>query len=117
MFVAAGFVLDHTIYVAGPTLGLNDVSQQTFGLGQNYPNPMKSSITIPLSLNADSKVTVQLFDLMGRLVATPINQNYPYGDNLVTVDRNGLSSGYYIYKVKVVNDNGTFEQSRKMLVE
>lgn len=115
--VAAGFVLNHTIYVAGPTLGINEASQQAFGLGQNYPNPMKSSTTIPLTLNSDSKVTVQLFDLMGRLIATPINTNLSYGTNSLILDRNGLSSGYYIYKVKVVNANGTFEQSKKMVVD
>ncbi|WP_333599237.1 T9SS type A sorting domain-containing protein [Flavobacterium sp.] len=115
--VAAGFVLNHTIYVAGPNLGINEASEQAFGLGQNYPNPMKNSTTIPLTLNTDSKVTVQLFDLMGRLIATPIDKNLSYGANSLVLDRNGLSSGYYIYKVKVVNANGTFEQSRKMLVE
>jgi protocatechuate 3,4-dioxygenase beta subunit len=116
--VAAGFVLNHTIYVAGPALGITEVSEQNFGLGQNYPNPMKSSTTIPLTLNSDSKVTVQLFDLMGRLAGTPIdNKTLSYGANELVINRNGLSSGYYIYKVKVVNNNGTFEQSRKMLVE
>ncbi|WP_162126545.1 T9SS type A sorting domain-containing protein [Flavobacterium phycosphaerae] len=115
--VADGFVLNHTIYVAGPTLGINENSQQAFGLGQNYPNPMKSSTTIPLSLNTDSKVTVQLFDLTGRLIATPIDKNFSYGANSLVLDRNGLSSGHYIYKVKVVNEKGTFEQSKKFLVE
>lgn len=115
--VADGFVLNHTIYVAGPTLGIDEASQPVFGLGQNYPNPMKNSTTIPLTINSDSKVTLQLFDLMGRLIATPINTTLSYGTNSLVLDRNGLSSGYYIYKVKVVNANGTFEQSKKMLVE
>ncbi|HNP33085.1 MAG TPA: T9SS type A sorting domain-containing protein [Flavobacterium sp.] len=115
--VAAGYVLNHTIYVAGPTLGINEVSQQSFGLGQNYPNPVKSSTIIPLNLNQDSQVSVQLFDMTGRLISTPINKNLSAGNNQLTVDRNGLSSGYYIYKVKVVNQEGSFEQSRKMLFE
>jgi hypothetical protein len=98
-------------------LGINEASQQAFGLGQNYPNPVKSSTIIPLTLSSDSKVTVQVFDMTGRLIGTPINKNLSAGTNDLTLDRNGLSSGYYIYKVKVVNDKGTFEQSKKMLVE
>lgn len=113
--IAAGYLLNHTIYVAGPTLGIDESSQQKFGLGQNYPNPAGASTIIPLTLNADAKVTVQLFDLMGRLVATPISKNLATGANELTIDRNGLSSGYYIYKVRVVTEEGTSEQSRKMV--
>lgn len=115
--IAAGYVLNHTIYVAGPTLGINEASQQAFGLGQNYPNPVKTSTIIPLTLKSDSTVSVQLFDLTGRLISTPINKTLSAGANELGIDRSGLSAGYYIYKVKVVNDLGTFEQSRKMLVE
>jgi len=115
--IAAGYVLNHTIYVAGPTLGLNEAAELAFGLGQNYPNPMQTSTIIPLTLKSDATVVVQVFDLMGRLIATPINKNLSAGLNELAIDRNGLSSGYYIYKVKVVNDQGTFEQSKKMLVQ
>lgn len=115
--VAAGFALNHTVYVAGPVLGVDEIAQQAFGLGQNYPNPVKTSTIIPLTLNYDSKVTVQVFDLTGRLIVTPVDKNIPAGKNELPFERNGLSSGYYIYKVKVVDANGTFEQSKKMLLE
>lgn len=115
--VAAGYVLNHTIYVAGPTLGVNDVNQQAFGLGHNYPNPVQSTTIIPVTLQLDSMVTVQLFDLTGRLISTPINGSFTAGKNELTLNRNGISSGYYIYKVKVVNDSGVSEQSKKILFE
>jgi|SRR6218665_294876 len=115
--VAVGYILNHTIYVAGPTLGINDVNQQAFGLGQNYPNPVKSTTIIPVTLQLDSMVTVQLFDLTGRLISTPINGNFTAGKNELTLNRNGISSGYYIYKVKVANDSGVSEQSKKILFE
>lgn len=115
--VAAGYVLNHTIYVAGPTLGVNDVNQQAFGLGQNYPNPVQSTTIIPVTLQLDSMVTVQLFDLTGRLISTPINGSFTAGKNELTLNRNGISRGYYIYKVKVVNDSGVSEQSKKILFE
>ncbi len=115
--IAAGYVLNHTIYVAGPTLGINENAEQVFGLGQNYPNPVRTTTIIPLTLKTDANVSVQIFDLMGRLIATPINKALSAGSNELSIERNGLSSGYYIYKVKVSGDRGIFEQSRKMLVE
>lgn len=115
--VATGYILNHTIYVAGPTLGVNDLNQQAFGLGQNYPNPVKSTTIIPVTLQMDSMITVQLFDLTGRLISTPINGSFTSGKNELTLNRNGISSGYYIYKVKVATDSGVAEQSKKILFE
>jgi hypothetical protein len=115
--VSGGYILNHTIYVAGPTLDTQSNEELTFGLEQNYPNPVKTTTNIPVTLNTDSLVTVQLFDISGRLIATPISKNLSYGENILVIDRNGLSSGCYIYKVRVENDNGVFEQSKKMVFE
>ena len=115
--VANGFTLNHTIYVAGPVLGLNELTEQSFTLGQNYPNPVIDSTTIPIELKESASVDVQIYDLTGRLISTPIQTVLPAGSNNLKVDRNGLSSGYYIYKVKIANTNGIFEQSKKMIVE
>lgn len=115
--VSGGFTLNHTIYVAGPTLDTQSNEELTFGLEQNYPNPVKTGTNIPVTLSTDSFVTVQLFDISGRLIATPISQNLSYGENVLFIDRNGLSSGCYIYKVRVENNNGVFEQSKKMVLE
>jgi hypothetical protein len=39
------------------------------------------------------------------------------GVNNVTLNRNNLNSGYYLYKVSITNQNGSFEESKKMLVK
>lgn len=115
--VAGGFTLNHTINVAGPTLATTAFNENSFGLGQNYPNPVVDKTTIPLNLKSDASVSVQIFDLTGRLVASPIDENFAAGANLITINRNGLSSGNYIYKVKVTNEEGVFQQSKKMIVK
>lgn len=115
--VSGGFTLDHTIYVAGSTLSNSNFNSDKFGLGQNYPNPMRDTTVIPLTLETNATVLVQLFDMTGRLVGTPINSEYQAGLNEITINRNGLASGNYIYKVKVTNELGAFEQSKQFQIK
>jgi protocatechuate 3,4-dioxygenase beta subunit len=116
--VAAGYALTHTIFAAGPVLGIEELSGQNYEIGQNYPNPFVDKTTIPLQLELNSKVTLAIYDLNGRLIATPIKNDFQAGTNNIVLDRNTLplSSGYYIYKVTVDNANGSFTQNKKMLV-
>jgi hypothetical protein len=39
------------------------------------------------------------------------------GTNTVTMNRNSLAAGYYLYKVSIKNQNGSFEESKKMLIK
>lgn len=114
--IAEGFVQTHTIFVAGPTLGVADAVQKEFQLQQNFPNPFQTTTKIPLLLNSYSTVKVDIIDLSGRHIGTPINGEFPAGTNYLELNRNNLSSGYYIFRVIVENDNGVFSESKKMLV-
>ncbi|SFQ14646.1 T9SS type A sorting domain-containing protein [Flavobacterium akiainvivens] len=115
--VSDGFALTHTIYVNGPTLGVGSLEQQQYGLGQNYPNPLTDSTIIPLNLQYDSSVNIAVYDMAGRRVLTAFNGNLAAGENNITLNRSGLNSGYYLYKVTVENQDGRFEESKKMLVK
>lgn len=115
--VSGGYTLDHTIYVAGGTMSNENFNQNRFGLGQNYPNPMEETTVIPLTLKTDAKVNIQIFDLRGRFIRTVTDSELAAGLNEITIDRNGLTSGSYIYKVKVTNAEGVFEQSKQLLVK
>lgn len=112
-----GFVLDHTIYVSGPVLSIGEVSKPQYKLEQNYPNPFSETTTIPLNLEYDSHVSIAIYDLTGRKVLTPFEGNMNAGVNDFTLNRNGLAAGYYIYKVGIRNQNGNFEESKKMIVK
>jgi len=117
--VADGFILNHTIYVAGPTLAIEELDYNRTQIGQNFPNPVIDSTTIPILLNETAKIKIEFFDLTGRLISTPIDKTYPSGLNNIGIDKQkaNLSSGYYIYKVQVETENGLYTENKKMLVK
>lgn len=87
-----------------------------FTLGQNHPNPHSGVTTIPFSLTKSSDVTIELWDLSGRKVASLPHNGLSSGDHQVTVDLNGLglSSGNYVYQLEVRNTDGTFRDTKMM---
>jgi len=115
--VAGGFTLDHTIYVNGPVLGRNEVSKPQYGLGQNYPNPFTETTVLPLTLEYDSEVSINIYDLNGRQVRTLYKGSMNAGANNFTINRDGLQSGFYFCKVAVSYGNGTFEESKKLVIK
>ncbi|HCY74376.1 MAG TPA: hypothetical protein DHV28_00510 [Ignavibacteriales bacterium] len=75
-------------------------------LYQNYPNPFNPStkirFTIPsVTLSASSLVQLKVFDIIGKEVSTLINEEKPAGTYEVDFNAAGLSSGVYIYTLKV----------------
>ncbi len=70
-----------------------------FSLEQNYPNPFNPSTVISYKLAESTKVTLEVFDVMGRKVATLVDRNQTQGSQNVTFDAAGLSSGVYIYRL------------------
>ncbi|MBS1551449.1 MAG: T9SS type A sorting domain-containing protein [Bacteroidetes bacterium] len=72
-----------------------------FELSQNYPNPFNPSTKINFSLPFDSKVTLKIYDISGKLVSTLINNEFKTAD-YYTVNFNGvnLSSGTYFYSLQ-----------------
>ena len=87
-----------------------------FALQQNYPNPFNPTTTINYQLPENGFVTVKVFDVLGKEIATLVNENKSSGYYKVDFDASsaggGLTSGVYIYTINV---NG-FAQSKKMLL-
>lgn len=71
-----------------------------FRLLQNYPNPFNPSTTIPFSLSERNRVTVSVYDLSGRSVATLMDGEMTGGSHSLVFDASGLASGMYMYEVK-----------------
>ena len=94
-------------------------NKNQYQIGQNYPNPFNDITTIPMTLEMDSKVIVQVYDLTGRLIATPVTDNFISGKNNLALSKTALklSSGYYIYSTIIENEKGVFTESKKMIVE
>ncbi|MBL0174582.1 MAG: hypothetical protein IPP94_04820 [Ignavibacteria bacterium] len=80
-------------------------------LGQNYPNPASGGTAIPYHLPAhgseadskgggDTRIVLQVFDLFGRLVATPRVGEPMEGWNSVVLDTSTLPAGVYVYRLR-----------------
>ncbi len=98
--------------------GIN-IQPTEFNLEQNYPNPFNPSTkiryTIPnvtLSEVEGSRVQIKVFDVLGKEVATLINEEKPAGVYEVDFNANGLSSGVYFYQLR----SGDFIQTNKMIL-
>ena len=78
----------------------------------NYPNPFNPTTTINYQLPENGFVTIKVFDLLGKEIATLVNENKSAGYYKVNFDAGKLTSGIYIYTITVNN----FIQSKKMLL-
>lgn len=72
----------------------------SFELLENYPNPFNPSTTIGFKLAADSHISMSVFDVLGRKVATLTDQPYSRGTHQITWDASAVSSGQYIYRME-----------------
>ena len=83
-----------------------------FSLSQNYPNPFNPITKINYAIPKKSNVTLKVYDVLGRLVKTLVNELKEAGYYIVQFDGSALASGVYFYKIEA----GDFVQSKKMVV-
>lgn len=74
-----------------------------FRLDQNYPNPFNPSTNIQFAINEPGQVTLKVYDLMGREVASLVNSRLSAGEHTVTFEATDLSSGVYMYVLQTSN--------------
>lgn len=70
-------------------------------LHQNYPNPFNPSTVISYQLTVSSDVTLKVYDMLGREVATLINTRQTAGEHSVSFYASNLSSGVYLYQLQI----------------
>lgn len=89
-----------------------------FALYQNYPNPFNPSTTIRFALRETGKVTVNIYDIQGRLIKSLVNNSEKsagtYEVNWDGTDSNGnkVTSGIYFTRMST----GSFHQTQKMIL-
>ncbi len=84
----------------------------TFQLKQNYPNPFNPSTQIEFYLPEAERVYLQVYDILGRVVADLIDRRLAPGWHIITFDAGGRGSGLYFYRLKA----GEFVETRKMVL-
>ncbi len=87
----------------------------SFGLNQNYPNPFNPSTTISFDMPVSGQAKIEVFNLLGQLIATPFNEVATAGQHVVLWDGqndNGKSVASGIYFYRLTADN--FTDTKKM---
>lgn len=88
----------------------DNIPTYEFDLSQNYPNPFNPSTKIRFVIPKSSFVTLKVYDVLGREVATLVNEEKPLGEHEVEYNGSELSSGIYFY---ILNAGGN-RLSKKM---
>ena len=93
-----------------------DAVPTEFGLAQNYPNPFNPSTAIEFSIAAEGFVSLNVYDITGRMISTIVEGNLSTGYHSVVwngIDNNGMavSAGIYIYALQTETSSIT----RKMV--
>ena len=97
----------------------DNISPNEFRLIQNYPNPFNPETIIMYSVPRTSKINITVYDILGREVATLINEEKPAGNYTVKFSAGRYASGLYFYCLKATPNDGPsvdFTQTKKMVL-
>lgn len=106
---ATGFrcIRERTISVVEKNESINK-----FQLNQNYPNPFNPATIINFTIPKTSFVTIKVYDVLGREVATLINEEKTFGNYKVEFNASNLASGIYFYSMQA----GDFVKTKKLIL-
>lgn len=91
---------------------IGNIIPNEFHLFQNYPNPFNPNTVISYQLSVDGIVSLKVYDVLGKEVATLIHERKSAGRYKVTFDASNFSSGIYFYTIET-ND---FVQTKRMVL-
>ena len=110
------FVVDTTDYI---TTGVGDdnannkiIIPTVYSLEQNYPNPFNPTTVICYQIASLGKVSLKVYDLLGREVATLVNDVKSAGTYTATFNATKMASGIYFYRLQA----GSFTQTKKLVL-
>lgn len=111
-----GLWRNHFSNFADVVVGVNESASSKiseFRLLPNYPNPFNPSTTIRFELPSQQSISVQIYDVMGRLISVPVQQKtFSSGMNSVEINASQFSSGVYFVQV----GNSHFRQVQKIIL-
>jgi len=103
--------------LTGVDLNQGTLSPSEYVLQQNYPNPFNPSTVIRYQLSANSRVTLKVYDALGREVAGLVDGQQTKGEHAVIFNASRYASGVYFYRIEAVsNDGKRFDSTRKLLL-
>ena len=104
------------VFGTGTTASVNEPKYEgmpeTFSLSQNYPNPFNPSTEIRFGLPVMSKVSLDIYNVMGQRIVVLANETFEAGYHSVTWDASNMPSGIYFYRLEA----GTYTDLKKMVL-
>ena len=124
-----GFIVDNVNYsdfvysslfdcISASTLDVSEkISPSTFYLYQNHPNPFNPITQINYQLSKNSHIKIEVYDMMGKLVKTLVNEFQSLGYRSIkwngqNFENQKVSSGVYFYSLK----SESFSATKKMIL-
>jgi subtilisin family serine protease len=89
----------------------NDIPSN-YALHQNYPNPFNPETNISFSLPENSRVSITVYDLLGKKIADLVDEEFASGSHTVSFDAVGFTSGIYLYRMQ----SGKFNATKKLIL-
>ncbi|HRI47692.1 MAG TPA: T9SS type A sorting domain-containing protein [Ignavibacteriaceae bacterium] len=113
-YVLKGCFIDGVVYGDTNLVDVEDENYKEldFKLYQNYPNPFNPKTTIEYELKEFLLVSLKVYDVLGKEIATLVNEEKPSGRYSTNFNGKGLSSGIYYYKLTI----GGNTQIKKMIL-
>ncbi|MBN2174196.1 MAG: T9SS type A sorting domain-containing protein [Bacteroidales bacterium] len=100
-------------HIIPSTTGINkELNVLNKNMLQNYPNPFKHNTSIRYNLNQDGFVSIKIYDVSGREVATVVNEEKSAGQYIVNFNASGLVGGLYYSTLTI----GSSKVTRKMMI-
>jgi hypothetical protein len=97
----------------GNTIGIKNITSEipsSYSLQQNYPNPFNPITNVKFQISNSGNVKIIVFDLLGKEVATLVNESLKPGTYEVTFDGTNFPSGIYFYRLQT----GDFSETKRM---
>lgn len=115
---------DYHIQISQTTENESGIMPYKFALSQNFPNPFNPTTVINYSIPASEKtnnyyVKLTVYDLLGREISTPVNEQKSAGNYSISFDGSELVSGIYFYKLQIhsgFSEVASYFDIKKMLL-
>lgn len=95
-----------------PGVLINSEIPTEFDVSQNFPNPFNPVTTIKYALPVDARVSIRVYDMLGKEIAILVDDNRQAGYYNVNFNASNISSGIYFYRIIA----GDFVKSYKMVI-
>ncbi|MBI3194661.1 MAG: T9SS type A sorting domain-containing protein [Ignavibacteriae bacterium] len=114
LYTVKGISMFDTLRVFDVTTAVGDYPELplAYKLEQNYPNPFNPLTIISYQLKVKSDVSLKVYDILGREVATLVDEVQQAGVKSVEWNATNFSSGIYFYRLQAEN----FVETRKLVL-